>query len=253
MGIVSTPRVGERAYSTYIKHPAGSTSNPISNGWPIDSGTVELFDSNLSLLSYESVRPLVATLGPGSVSTQSSGDKFWTGFTDDVPTPARSWSGVYQDIPWDRRTSMRFGPFPLVADRWVLDGGATGSPTGAVSFRELAFKVVFTVAAANTAQVAFFVVTEDSSPASITNGAIIGSPVTYTLPGTGQQTFANTWRYDPPVLDSGVSETWVSRSGGASVSNVTQVTQCFVWVGWYFLNAGAVTNTVDSVCVWEIR
>jgi hypothetical protein len=248
---MTTPAIGERAITRYIKHPAASTSNPLSNGWAIDAGTAQLFDSNLSVLAYESVRPLVQSRGPGLITTQTSGNKFWDGFDDGTEAPSRTFTGSYLDIPWgDRWSSVRFGPFALYADRYRQDAGVD---TSRIGLRDISFAIGCTTVAANTVQNVFVTLTNSEDGPQINDGNTIGAAATVSLSGTGQ-TFArgtiDLGNVDPETL---TTIEWPSRPASAAGARMVRIVRAYVWVGWYFTNPGAVSNYVDTISAWEIR
>ncbi len=115
--------------------PAGQYRRvpPIADSWladgrPLDAGTVQCIDSNLSHLSFEGLRHLYS--GPGFGGLKSVGHG-WNSLVDGSPMAGYTIgviepTGLAQEaeISWSQAIARRSGPFPGIQDRALVTGGA---------------------------------------------------------------------------------------------------------------------------------
>lgn len=110
--------LGERLTSITrrIKTP---TSVEWRSGEYLDSGLAMIVSHNLAHKQRESLRQIVSSFGPGTITNSVRGYTYQGTPLSDVRDP-----GTYSDlnsISWDHQTSRTFGPFFAIADRDVTD------------------------------------------------------------------------------------------------------------------------------------
>lgn len=97
----------------YRRHPPAAGAVWV-DGAPVDAGTMMHYQSNLSHLAAESMRPLVWDDGPGLINYQGHGGD---GYGDFVEPAAYSTSpDASFAIAWDDRVSRHYGPFYAIVD-----------------------------------------------------------------------------------------------------------------------------------------
>lgn len=241
------PIRGELAVPRYIRHPAASTSNPLSNGWAVDAGTSVLLDNNLHKLEEEATRPLVMSLGPGKIPSFQTQDALFAdvaGITPvDTTTLGFAAAESWRKIPWDRRTAV---PFPAI---FVVDYDLA---TGEASIRPVRIYMQATIdldAEGYDAHAAI-TFTEDSPYGQQTPPYLYG---TASFGGVGKRTAEIALTPTTPVTRRGTSGTLRCRTSGAGdLSTTIDVVNGYVWVGFSIWGAGVTASYIDSISVWEV-
>jgi hypothetical protein len=233
-------RVGEYFAAKYIKHPA--PSNWLANGEGLDAGSVQIIDSNVSWLCRESVRHLFWVPGPGSVTTYQNASDVYASIEGFGTPPSGLTLIDAQQIPWNRATAIRFGPFPMICDASNSDGEALPRP----------IRICTKMTYASTTPTLYLALSTKSDPASIYAGDYLALSLP-TIAASGSVT-EKTVSIDNPVPRT-IVEPWDSRrvtSAPSAFANMTLVLPLYVWVGWRALGAGA-TLSIDSVSAYEVR
>jgi hypothetical protein len=238
--------IGERAVSTYIRHPPAGVSL-FANGFGLDAGTVMLLlDNNPAVLEREYARTLVFSRGPSNAALYVfSGNTSPVDGLSDGGTTTNNFTQAYDPIAWDRRTAVRHGPFYGVIDRNLS--------TGRQSFRSVRCRSQYTIdASGNTTQAALFAMTQDPDPHAIFLGGHLASG-SVVIAGTGKQTA--TADLSPTITAPGfVSETLRCRRLAPNGDQVSvSIYPFWIWFGHHFVNAAARNNYLDCMTAYEIR
>lgn len=234
--------LGERLVTRYIKHPPAASSF-WQDGDALDSGSGQIVDSDITHLEYESPRILVSSNGPGALAGYQNPGDAWAGM-DDVAAPAgptATWGVSVAQIPWDRRTAVRFGPTPLIADYDIASG---------VTARQIKVRLDAVINAAVTSGFALFALTAGPSAQALAEGDYLAFTAV-SFGGTGAKTATATLTLDAPLAGS-LYEPVRVRSGGASGDAYAYVARGYVWFGWALLGT-TLTSTIVSLSAWETR
>lgn len=238
-------RIGERfgasdAASKYIRHP---TNGWLPNGDPVDAGSIQTFDQNLSHLSWAAPRLLFQRRGPGTLRPQSGTGGAIDGYDDwaDRPPPTNRLNE--QLISWSPDVCENAGPFPLTVD------GQIG--TGALhSFRKIKVVVKCSAGAINSLKLLFALTERDRSPWT-------GSPLYFTQIDndavTGAQIITHTLQLVGHGVGAPPSDIWHEWFNGAITSGQIGRTAAWpvrVWVGW---KPGHDSDAVHSISGYETR
>jgi hypothetical protein len=233
-----TKLIGERAVARYIKHPNADASGLLSNGWPIDSGTiVRTLDNNTHHLQHEALRPLVWSNGSGDTDIITTFEGQFAGLPDYTVPPTLG--AAHQNIPWDRRTSARFPAF-LIAD-YDLD-------TGEASIRPIRMSLRATLASGVSPGAAHFAVTF-SSASPYTN-----PPFMYESASVISNVAIATLVPDSPASAQTVGSVMRCRHAPTNGTS-TRVTTIlgYLWFGWSFYGASVVAaSRIESMSAWEV-
>jgi hypothetical protein len=238
-----TAFVGERAVSRYIKHPAASTTGILSNGWPIDSGTViTTLENNTHHLQHESLRPLVWSSGSGNTPIFNSAAQMFAGLPEFTVAPPGATFGTHRAIPWDRKTSARFPVF-LIADQNIDTGEAT--------LRWITMTMRLTVAANVTSGRAHFALTFSSAP-PFQNEPFLHSSAAVT--SNALNTVSVTLQPDTPIdLQSMGTITKCRHASTNGTSAQAVVLLGHLWFGWSLGGASVVAaSRIESFAAWEV-
>jgi hypothetical protein len=231
--------IGEYILPRYIKHPAPGTSAPGANGITLDAGTAIILDSNASWLCRESCRQITTHAGPGSITVFAGSSKLFTeGVSLLGPPRADSAPTTIGEIPWDRRTAVRLGPFQLVADEENAEG--------ALVPRKVRFAVDVSKSGGVTLDL-YVAITQIESTRALRDGEALafGNEVSVT---TG------IWPIDvvPELPAPGSSfQSWRNQADTADVSTATFVSTAWFWVGWRAIGAG--TASINGFSIMETR
>jgi hypothetical protein len=240
------PVRGERALTRYIRHPAASTSNPLSNGWALDAGSAILtLDNNAHHLAEVATRPLVQTNGQGAVQTFTSYPSVFQGVLGLEQVDPTQLNFAQQNpwaaIPWDRNTATRFGACHFIADHELASGATT--------IRPVKTQMRVTIDTNVTTKKAFAAITFTQSPPFLTAPFLFGS---YTFPGTGAQTAEITLTSAAPVSRTSTVAPLRCRPDATYGSTRVEVIQGYLWFGWLLYGATASTSYVESYSAWEV-
>lgn len=235
--------LGERVVTRYIKHP------PAASQWwqdadPFDSGGAFIADSNTTHLAVEAVRPLVGTMGPGSVPGYQTANSPWSGLLDATePETGSAWGGAtVSSIPWDRRTAVRCGPYHLICDRDLASGELTA--------RTVRMRIQATIDAAITTQTALFALTTSEDPQALVEGNYLAF-ATNSFGGTALRTVTKDLIVGAPIAPA-LAQPWRSRSTSAAGDGSVYVVPAWLWFGWLFRGSSN-TSTIDALSAWELR
>jgi hypothetical protein len=240
------PVRGERALTRYIKHPAASTSNPLSNGWALDAGTAILtLDNNTHHLAEQATRPLVQTNGQGLIETRTSYGAVFSSIIglEQVDPTVLGWAveQPWKAIPWDRNSATRFGPFHFIAD-YELASGAT-------TLRPIKVELQATIHANVTTRRAFAAVTFTDAPPFHDPPFLFGE---HTFPSTGAQTAPITLTSGAPVSRTSTVGPLRCRPDGTLGSQRVEVIQGYLHIGWLLYGATAGASYIDGYSAWEV-
>jgi hypothetical protein len=233
-------RYSERFLDRYVKHPAASSANPLSDGWFVDSGTKMIAQNNAAHLARESLRHLVFSLGPGQATQFATANAMFTGL-DDAPqllSPIGD-SLQHMQIPWDRRTAARFGPFAAIQDYALADGRMTQ--------RKIRAQADFSLDAATTSERLYVAATSraDDDPRDITKLLAFGY---VDVAGSGyQRSTPIDLTFNAPLP---TSTEFVCRADGTDNPTNVAAAPFYLWFGWRLI--GATTNYVCGFSAWEI-
>jgi hypothetical protein len=230
-------RIGERAADRYIKHPAASTSNPLSEGWAIDAGTVQLYQSNAHVLARESLRHLATIVGPFDVPDYTSRDAQWgPPYVAAIPNDTGSSHG---GIPWSRHTAVRSGPHFGVQDYALEDNRRVLRPV------RMAISITIDAGASTRFLYAAMTPTEAPPPARdylAFDSVSVATGTTYTvfeLVPMAPVPPAAPFRCRPDNIYPGLR-----------AASTVQAAPFYLWWGWQILNGGSGTS-VNALSAWE--
>ncbi len=220
--------IAERVEDRYIKHEAASTTAPMTNGWPLDSGSAMLLSSNLAHLCRESCRNLVQSpgLGTAKVPSFTTGNAVFDGLHDLGLLPADNTAftnfGGASEIPWDPRTAESF-PAHLICDRQNDDGRIT--------LRSIRFLMDATIDTNCTSYVYHFAITNHSDPGRLMGGDYLAHS-SDTFGGTGNKTAVATLSSTQPWHPNMLTQ-WPCRPADY-VDGATSVLilEAYLWFGW---------------------
>src|SRR5262245_30203071 len=111
--------VGETATSAnvYFKHAAASTSVELTNGKPVDTGSIQLLlQNNPAVMQQQSYRRLISSVGQ-AVPSYTSNSVEHSAYHDVANYLGGLPAGGYADIFWGQNVARWWGPFWAVADR----------------------------------------------------------------------------------------------------------------------------------------
>lgn len=235
-----TALIGDTIEARYVKHAAPGAGAPLTNGTTLDAGTAQIIDSNISWLSYESCRHLVSM--PGfSVATVASTSKVYDGIVG-FSAPATTYVSS-MEIPWDRRTAVRLGPFNAVQDEVV---------TASTERTARKFKVVVDLTNTGSTLTMYYAatLTPDADNLYLHGGIVIdGSAnvlVRNAAVATGQDVATLTPQHD---LSANV-QNWKCRNGATLTSSTTYVVPLWLWVGFRAVGGTVWINRIDA---FEVR
>jgi hypothetical protein len=246
-----TTRVSEYALSAYRPHAAGSTAGaPFRNGTTYDAGSLAVIDSNISWMVLESPRHLVFCAGPGTTKTTfATNAAVYDGIPNFGPAPSSTTYLKHQEIPWDRRTAFRLGPFHCIPDALAADG--TSIPRAI----NLAIRVTHGVTRLDL----YAALTTHGDPRALFDGdyfafeysarATPGPNYTSGVP-TGT-TVAMSLAAETRI-SSAIADAWKCRRNPSADASLVLVTPLYVWVGWRPVG-GAGSASIDSIDAWETR
>lgn len=230
--------LGEEIYTAgrYIKHPAGSATNDLQDGRPLDAGSAQIIDNDLTVLARENVRHLVWDAGFGKPkSLLSDSGRGYAGLDDIQGAPDSTEYGsdnLWAAISWDPRTSRHYGPIFCVDDRSMAD----------VGFGLRSIRVDVDCSSATGSSLTLFV--------ALTNGFQYPNEgrlvFLSTTPGAGRSVKTFTLSM-ATILESRASRRCRPNGGGATT--YSQVLEVFLWVGWRATDAN---DAVLAISAFEI-
>jgi hypothetical protein len=233
-----TARIGEYGLAGYRKHAPGSAAGaPFRNGTPFDAGSLIWIDNNISWMCRESTRQLVFCPGPGTTKTTFASNQ---AVHDGLPNYRGSGSTLlpHQEIPWDRRTAIRFGPFHVIADELAADG--TSIPRKV----ETAVRVTH---AATTLDL-YAALTTHGSPSRLFDGEYIAFAEE---PAVATAT-THTMSLVPAVrIPRTAVAQWKCRRNPTGSASLVLLIELYLWIGWRPVGGGAAS--IDSITAWETR
>ncbi len=249
--------IGERGYDRVIKAQAASTTGPITNGEPLDSGTVMFASNNLAHICRESVRNLVQSPGLGSTKASYSNDGALfntlrdTGFSFGG---TNSGFGGVASIPWDPRCAEAF-PCHIVCDRKI---GGEASPSaaalaniGRITMRSIRYSIDADIDATNSAQSWLVALTTHYNPRQLMDGDYLAFS-SGIFAGTGHRiqtgTLSATRPWHPSLLTPWSCRPASYADGAVSVL----VLEAYLWFGWKFVGTGT-NNAINGLSAWESR
>lgn len=235
-----TARIGEYFNAGYIKHPA--PSNWLANGEGLDAGSMMIVDSNISWLAKESPRHLVTTIGPTATLFSSNTDVYES-ISNFASPPSSLTLTPHRQIPWDRRTAVKFGPFPMVQD----EQNTHGLPIP----RKVNFAVKSTYSSVTLTM--YFALTTSSSAAAIFDRGEYLAFETKAASASGSVTTSN---LVPPDPARGPRSPWNCRRNTATSDtgiNQVNVRELWAWVGFRPVDGGGGSCTINSISIWETR
>lgn len=220
--------------SEYVIHP---TDGWLGDGDPLDAGSAQALDQNLSHVSYQSTRVLCVAKGPGTSHYVGGGiGPNPDGYDNlrDVNRPLNP--GGLQSIAWDGNTSSYLGTFPL-----VLDGDPSNTTTGSLRW----VRVVLRYNANSGSSTRFFaVLTYDG--ANPWNSNVLASRAITGSAGT------NTAAIDLVVfraIAAGQGRPWQCRpSGENGLESI--VFPVSLWVGWKMEHSA---DSLLTISAYEVR
>jgi hypothetical protein len=246
---VGAVTIGQRALATprYLRHPPANTSTwPLSNTYPLDAGTVvHLLDNNPAHLQTVGTRQLVNTHYGRQVTVFPNGQAMWLGI-DEVAPVISSFASLH--IPWDRRCSVRTGPWPALADVSLDDG--------TMRLRTFALQTDVTLTGPPALRTVWFAATTTlTRPVAGTTPGVIGTLQSVALgPGTGHQVARAAIAQSVPFTIDRYAERWRCRADGSRGAVLVAVCPVYLWFGWQMVNAGGgPTATIHSFGAWETR
>lgn len=233
--------------------PRLHTQPPALGGWlpsgdPLDAGTMHHLANNTAHLARESVRHLVADVGPGALTY--SGDGWDGGYTDTPDTAATQTDAAHTAIAWDRKTARSYHLPNLIADR-PLPGGGYG-------VRVICVEIDCYVDSADSLRLFAALTSSYSTPDRGTIAIATWSSWTddgeyfegnldtpNALP-IGRQ-IARLWLIAKSPASSPWAQ-WRCRSSGPSAALQTLLFEGHLWVGW---KNGDANNAIISISAWE--
>jgi hypothetical protein len=236
---------GERLYDRYIKHPASSSTNPLSDGWAVDAGSAMLLSHNIHHLLSQSQRSLVCSPGDGrAFSAWTSKDDLWNVATEKPGDTASSTGPA--SIPWDGLTARRFGPVPMLFDRLASQQRLARKVRCRVQFE-------FNTIPATTRVVHFAMTTGSGSRLPRATPAAYASVTATNATGVQTQT-ADLTVYSP--LTESLVEPWPSRGAGSVEYGpmLCYVVPMYVWFGFEFVGTALSTPNweIYAMSAWEL-
>jgi hypothetical protein len=236
-----TARIGEYAAEAYKKLPP--PPDILANGKSFDASTLIWIDSNISGLIQESPRHLVANPGPGNAEVFGGAGEPFDNIDDFGPPPSSmSFTPAHMEIPWERRTAARFGPFPIVCD----EAHAT---TGEAIPRKVKVSVHTTYSTPDLDL--YCALTIQPETRRIYEGEFLAFD-TVACSGTGRYEFT----LEPDVRVPRSLAEWACRrvtSTSESVGAIVPLVPLYVWVGWRPVDVGAGVASIDSISIFETR
>ncbi len=210
----------------------------LADGRPIDAGTAMIIDSNLSHLSYESLRHLV--MMPGIGGMKGAGN-CWNNLADGAPPapPAGTTTALEAEISWDRRCARRYGAFPGIQDRAVTTGGAA---LRSIKFRVYALSGVVTTGTGTLTM--YVAVTRSSAPPDLGYLAFEKFNINVTTNTAFEKSLVI-----PEGLTGGMAA-WRCRADTSHGSVMVEVPEFWCWVGALSTHANDVWTSTN---VWEYR
>jgi hypothetical protein len=196
------------------------------DGDAIDAGTAMILDSNLSQQARESLHQLGCALGPGLLVSQSQVNEF--AYLLDQETPTNAPSQVRQ-VSWSQARTMCFGPYDITPDRRTTDG-------------TIARGVVVSVdcdASTTTSLVLY---------AAVTQGPAI--PTDTTFLGFARVPVTTASRTTVEISLGGQAVAGIVRRGQQNPSEMTTMTEAYVWLAW---RATGESDYLYAVSVYEVR
>lgn len=220
--------LGETIYTDarYIKHPAGSGATHLDDGAPLDAGTIQIVDSNLSTLARCNARHLVWDPGFGTGGlVLNDGGRGYDGDDDVGIPPTADFTGAerYSLISWDARTARHYGPIFAVDDA-LLAGGVPGYGPRTVRVDVDCVSTTGTSLTLLAALTAGFTYPSDDRLAFASNVPAAGrSVVTLTLTPAGVDEYRAGRR---------------CRASGTGTTIYSTPLEVYLWVGWCRTQAG---------------
>jgi hypothetical protein len=235
-----TRRIGERFADKYLKHPAASTTNPLSDGWYVDTGTVMLAHNNVHHLERESLRHLVMSPGPGSVTTYANTNAPFSGLDDAPATASNGLAGAeYWQLPWDRRCCAVFGPYFAIQDYELPDGRRTQ--------RKIRGQIDATIEGGASSYRFYFAATSAANE----------TPFAVRFLAFGYADFAGTGNQRSPVIDltftdplPGAGDEWRCRPGADDDDARVVAAPFYLFMAWKIV--GGAANYINGFSAWEI-
>jgi hypothetical protein len=229
--------IGDRAFTRYIKHPS---SGLFADGNPLSSWLGEvLLISNPNHLAQVSCRHIGSLVLPStyaSVPAKSNSAAAWENVNSPQPLPATN----YNAIPWDRSTSIKMGPFPLILD---VNSDGVANP------RKVVCKFHLEVGGGAAVRNLYAALTQSGDGRSPASGAGLASGTTTTLTGTVSATITLT-----PALTRAqgayVTDQWTCRNGIGTSDDAVMVMPCYVWFGWMYDDG---STRIQSLTAHEVR
>jgi hypothetical protein len=226
---------GEYINAGYIKHPAAGTAGAFgSDATPVDSGMSIVIDSNISWLARESQRVLVSSRGPGSVTRFATAAAMFDGFS----TGSSGGASTGTTIPWDRRTAVRFGPFPMLCDAYNTASGESFP-------RPVSFLVSITSTLTGGSLTMHYAMTTSPDARRLSAGEYVAYSSNATVTGNDTETLTPSAR--APRSDA---VPWPCRLNPSAASQQVGVIPMWLWVGWACVGSGGAVS-IDSVSAWE--
>lgn len=222
------PVLGQRLSNTnprYIKHPPAS-SPVLSNGKPLDAGTAQIIDNNLTILDWENLEHLGSCVGFSNAQAATQNNNAWAGIAD-APVPADpSAEQPWNQISWDRRCSVRQGPYFMKVDKALSDGRLT--------IRDVVVHFGWYNHSGTNLKMMFFLTPYESPPR---DGWL--AYTTHSDTASGYQQTRQVIQCDRGLIESqGITST--------ATGEVVTVCQVYLWVGWILNNDNSDWRFIDS-------
>lgn len=215
----------------YVRHVPGGEGTLVGDGCPLESGFGFIAGNNVSHLRGESLRHLVSSLGPGSLTANKDG---WSDLGGDVP-PASARTSTVEQIAWGISTAQCYGPFPAIADDAQRAAGRDDL--------ERAVKMYAMCKSDGTHSLTlYFAATVDRRPP--TEGYASFSTATTTSSSVVELTHVGA------LYPLGYPRAYIAGASTDPGGGLVTVPEFYLWCGWLLAAGG--TGALCSISAWEI-